>query len=307
MKHIFFRSNYPLLLLLAFAFLAPGCIQEDLDSCYRLRVTVWNSKGDEITGAGDIADAALFVFNENGKFLEKIKVDQETIKNRQFIVLNYPAGRQLQIVGWGGTLSLEKRQKFSELNAASTMADLTMTVLEQPDGNATPPDKLYFGSEAVSTQGAGEATYEVPIREKMARVMVETEGFEYLKKRYPDVKSAATDGYEVYVKRIPGGCDYKGDALESQVTYHPDNDLNDSGELTSAASNFLPVSDIRAELVKPDGSVDVREADDNNEPFRPVTGETLVIRLIYNEEGTLVSCKTEIKPWGYGKDQIIEF
>lgn len=315
MKHTFFSNKWLILFLFAAAFGGTSCIKEDLDTCYRLVVTVWNNNGDEITEAGDVQEAALFIFDENEKFLEKVMVDRSTIQSRQAMELNYPAGRQLKIVGWGGTLSLDKRQKFSELGPGSTIQDLKMTVLTQNDGNATPPDKLYYGTKLVDTKSGGEGpVYEVPIREKMSRVMVATEGFQYVyrngapqNRSIAGTKAGALDGYEVYVKRVPGGCDYKGENLADEAVYNPDKELDDTGELASTVSNFLPSNTIQAQISRPDGTTDVRDTDDDGQPFQPVVGQTLVIRLIYSPQGTLVSCKTEIRPWGYGKEQIIEF
>lgn len=50
MKHILFTKKLLLLAMVLLGISTTGCIKEDLDECYTLKLKVENIKGDDITG-----------------------------------------------------------------------------------------------------------------------------------------------------------------------------------------------------------------------------------------------------------------
>lgn len=115
MKHILFTKK---LLLLAVALLGistTGCIKEDLDECYTLKLKVENIKGDDITESGWMESTNLYIFDENLNYLETRSLDKNFIRSRNEIVLDgYTADRSLRIVAWGNVNALGENQTVSE-------------------------------------------------------------------------------------------------------------------------------------------------------------------------------------------------
>ena len=52
MKHILFTKKLLLLAMVLLGISTTGCIKEDLDECYTLKLKVENIKGDDITESG---------------------------------------------------------------------------------------------------------------------------------------------------------------------------------------------------------------------------------------------------------------
>ena len=98
------QINHPCQWLLAAvcsgALLLTSCIQENLVACYKLTLKAENAKGDDVTGIA-LADASLYVFDENYEYLQTVRMTEGQIRNREEIRLNYPEDRNLHVIAWG--------------------------------------------------------------------------------------------------------------------------------------------------------------------------------------------------------------
>lgn len=315
MKYTWFYKKQTVLALCLLALMtSAGCsIFEDLDACkyYRLVVKVVNKNGEDITAAGDVQNASLYIFDENKKFLEKKEVGLDAIKNRQPIELDYLADRDLEVVAFGN----ETNQEVPSLSVGDPIEKLSVKVKQQGD-YAVFPDVIFNGLKAVSTKAAGDGEtflHEVVIQQKVGRVQAITEGLANYLKKQKTRADINPDDYSFYVNRTPNTLNYQGEATGDQVVYDPDAGIEQStGELATAYNTILPAQNFSVDLDLPNGEkITVTEAEDKEDgimkPLTVAANEEKVVVFRFDDNGTFIGASMSVRPWGTGDDQGIIF
>lgn len=211
MKHISSIKRNLILAFGAFAFLCTGCIKESLDPCYKLYLRAENVRGDDITVLGQVRDVSLFVFDENGNYLETRALDKSFITTRQEIVLtNYPADKKLHLVAWGN-LGDKTNQQITE---PKTLNDLKL-MLKSNNGIAQSPDSLYYGSKDVlATDGGISQNDTLVVRIKTGTITIKTEGVQNMTKSVNEFGFGMDNTLDTY--------DAAGVQTGDEVAYQPE-------------------------------------------------------------------------------------
>lgn len=302
MKHISSTKQCLLAALFVWALVATGCIKEELDACYKLRLKV-EKNGNDITSSGYVSNASLYIFDENLNHLETRQLDKDFIVSRRVIELPYPENRKLKIVAWGNETN--GRQEVSE---AQRIEELKV-MLKSQNGLAQTPDSLYYGNKQVVTKAGGiaDADAEIVIRPKVGTFMVQTIGLEY-KLRSMGLKAAGELDYNM--DRTLSGFDYQGKLIGDSVYYVPRSAWNASGkewitpvEETMCAGENLMVTLNMAGMPLATAT----EAEDTEThiwgPIVCREGKLTEVVLRFAEDGSL-SARMRITPWGAVRDSI---
>lgn len=302
MKHISSIKQCLLAALFIWVLGTTGCIKEDLDACYKLRLKV-EKNGNDITSSGYVDNASLYIFDENLNYLETRKLDKDFIVARKVIELPYPENRKLKIVAWGNETN--GRQEVSE---AERIEELKV-MLKSQNGLAQTPDSLYYGNKQVVTKAGGiaDADAEIVIRPKVGTFTVQTIGLEY-KLRSLGLKAAGEMDYTM--DRTLSGFDYQGELIGDSVYYVPRSGWNDTGKewITPVEETMCAGENLKVKLSM--GNVTLGSAleaeDSETKVVGPIVcreGKLTEVILRFAEDGTL-SARMRITPWGAVRDSI---
>lgn len=302
MKHKSITRQYLSLAIALFAIFATGCIKEDLEECYKLTLKVENAKGDDITASGDVA-ASLFIFDENYNFLESRKLDNQFVASRQEIVLDYPESRNLHIVAWGNEGTVDSDNQT--ITSGQVIEDLKL-MLKSNQSLAQSPDALYYGNRLVTTKaGGGIASNDtVVIRIKTGTITMETQGLQNALKKYA-LRSAAD--CEFFMDRTLSGYDYQGQQIGDSVYYNPEGKWDDKSQtewVSSKAENVCYGDNLAFSLSVAGTQLGYRNTDDDGNPLNITVGDNTHVIFIFGDDGSLVSLKVEVRPWGEVDDDI---
>lgn len=302
MKHISSTKQCLLAALFVWALVATGCIKEELDACYKLRLKV-EKNGNDITSSGYVSNASLYIFDENLNHLETRQLDKDFIVSRRVIELPYPENRKLKIVAWGNETN--GRQEVSE---AQRIEELKV-MLKSQNGLAQTPDSLYYGNKQVVTKAGGiaDADAEIVIRPKVGTFMVQTIGLEY-KLRSMGLKAAGELDYNM--DRTLSGFDYQGKLIGDSVYYIPRSAWNESGkewitpvEETMCAGENLKVKLNMGDLMLGMATEAVNSRTGKKGPIICYEGELTEVVIEFAPDGSL-SARMRITPWGAVRDSI---
>lgn len=302
MKHILFTKKLLLSAVVLLAVMATGCIKEDLDQCYTLKLKVENIKGDDITEYGWMESTDLYIFDENLNYLEKRNLDKNFIRSRNEIVLDgYTADRSLRIVAWGNVNALGENHTVSE---AQKIEDLKV-MLKSDNGLAVNPDSLYYGSEQVLTKAGGVSkASEIVIRPKIATVTIETIGLQaQLEKR--GLRSVSSADCDFYLNNTRSGFDYRGEQIGDDVYYNPAGTWDEAGNewVTLNRQTACPGEDMTVSISANGVSLGSASVDAEGNPIYTSAGENTHLILEWGEGGTL-SVRAIVRPWGVVEDDI---
>lgn len=299
MKCIYFKKQRLLFVLCALTVFTTGCINDFLSECkydkYSLTVKVVNAKGDDITPQSPVNEATLFVFDEQGVFVDSVHVDKATITSRTPIELDYPADAKLTVVGWGGLSG--GNQEITALTSKTTLQDFNVSLFKNA-GIAEAPDRLYHGLEEITTR-AGELTadHEVVISPKVSYTHLNTVNFHYYLES-KGLRSKADAGELNYIlTRTPSKFDYKGNMGGDSVSYNPPAEMM-VGEFVADSSHIVPNESFGLSLYDDGKLIGSRSLDDDNKPFRVGVDSILLIQIEFGKDGTIISAKTAVRPWG---------
>ena len=308
MKHRFSTTS-ALFLLLALLTSLTGCINESLDECppstrYALRLKVVNANGDDITPLGEVRHSTLFVFEDSKKLLEKRRVDEAFIVNREEIELNaYPVGTKIHIVGWGN-LS-ETNQILNEVNS---LEDLQVYLKKKTEDLAQEPDSLFFGLDNVVTAEVGIADHnqELTLAPKTGTLKIETKGL-------ANAASGANlradaPAFDFYMTNTKSGFDNEGNQIGDDVRYNPEGELLQSEWVTKHDYSVLAGKNVRVSIDQQGkelgGITEALNIDTGEQgPINTYEGKRTYVIIYFGEDGSL-SAKMKITDWGVVDDNI---
>lgn len=298
-----------LIVLCTLTVITTGCINDFLAECkydkYSLTVKVVNAKGDDVTPLGTVEEATLYVFNEEGFFVDSVHMNKSAIIARQPVELDFPSDAKLTVIGWGGLAGGD--QTVVPLTEKTTLSDFQVSLIKNND-IAQAPDRLYHGVEEVATlSGELTANHEVVIQPKIAQASLGTLNFKYYLNRKNSAKlksgttasaSTGSENLEFLLDRTLSTFDYQGNLKGDSVSYIPDAEINAQTEFVSEISNIMPGEEFGLTLFDDGKNIGYRNRDEDGKVFRAVPDSTLLILLEFGEDGTVISAKTAVRPWG---------
>lgn len=299
MKQINHPRRWLLAAVCGTALVLTGCIQENLAACYKLTLKAENAKGEDVTGLA-LADASLYVFDEDYTYLETVRLTQQQIRNREEIRLIYPEDRNLHVVAWGNLSGENQTVTESKL-----IEDLKV-MLKSRDGLAQTPDDLFYGNRLVLTK-AGGGIYEddtIVVRPKLSQVNIVTENIKYaLNKNFPSKPNEDID-CDYFVNRTLSGFDYQGQLTGDSVFYSPDAGWDDNKEYFAPNYRMCSGDSLGVELTAENLTLATATHDDDGKPLKAPEAGILYVVLRFAENGSLLSVRQTVRPWGTVDDHI---
>lgn len=299
MKQINHPRQWLLAAVCGTALVLTGCIQDNLAACYKLTLKAENAKGEDVTGVA-LTDASLYVFDEDYSYLETVRLTQNQIRNREEIGLIYPEDRNLHVVAWGNLSGENQTVTESKL-----IEDLKV-MLKSRDGLAQTPDDLFYGNRLVLTK-AGGGIYKddtIVVRPKLSQVNIVTENIRYaLEKNFPSTPNEDID-CDYYVNRTLSGFDYQGQLTGDSVYYSPDAGWDENKEYFAPNYRMCSGDNLGVELTAEDRTLAVATHDDDGKPLKAPEAGVLYVVLRFAENGSLLSVRQTVRPWGTVDDHI---
>lgn len=299
MKQINHPCQWLLTAVCSVALILTGCIQENLAACYKLTLKAENAKGDDVTGIA-LADASLYVFDENYTYLETVRMTEGQIRNREEIKLIYPEDRNLHVVAWGN-LSGE-----NQTVAESELIEKLTVMLKSRNGLAQKPDDLFYGNRLVQTK-AGKGIYEndtIVVRPKLSQVNIITQNIKYALNRHFPATANEDINCDYFVNRTLSGFDYQGQLTGDSVYYSPDADWDENKEYFAPNYRMCSGENLGVELTAEDRTLAIATHDDNGDPLKAPEAAILYVILRFGEDGALLSVRQTVRPWGTADDHI---
>lgn len=313
MKHIQFTKRL-VLAVCALAFLATGCINEDLDQCYKLRLRVLNAKGEDITGNSRAEDATIYVFDENGKYLESVTMTYTQITEMQEIKLKtpYKEGMKLSFLAWGNALGAANTVNVYE---SQNINDFKLELAPKENGVGATKVELFGGTEAIVTaEGNLRQDEWIEIEPKSGTITMTTLNLP----RYLERKGISDQNFYLRLNDTKGGLDSEATPLSASATLAQDGhigiptdpyilnygDFTDKEWLSAEYEDYSIIStDLRALIQTANGEI----LDDDifnmlGEPLSIVPEKDAVVIFEWDDNGVYVGTKVIVRPWGYVDD-----
>ncbi len=206
-----------------------GCINEDLSDCEKV-VTVTLKTSDPVDGTA-IQNAILYVFNEEGEFVESRTT---TVGQKQ--VFNFPSIGSYTFVGWcntnDGKVTVTPLTPGKEINqGVVSLIGTTANGPEVADIYLSPGD-LFFGATATQSETIQEDVVVVAFR-KVAAMNVTVRSLKAYA-GFPD------NNYSIVVGSTNTQIDFTGEYSGRNAGYFPATSLNSSNEFIAPTFNLFP-------------------------------------------------------------------
>lgn len=307
MRH--FKQIMPFFLILsAWAFMATGCVNENLEGCHTLTLKVVNAKGDDITGSGEAAAACIFVFDANYKYLQTIEMNEDEIVNRREIVVNYPKNSKLHFVAWGNAYTDDY-----VITKGQTIEEFQLQLASQGGLATAQGQELYYGSREIAT---GLFTplqdEEIVIAPKTASVYMWTQGLSNYHDKLKRDGLRSDDGApfdcEFYLDKTLSKYNHAGTLEGDSVYYNPAGEWTDPAYSDWRTPDFYKIfaGENMSAALELDGQVfDTVLTDDEGNPISPKETEEVLVVFIWADDGSYLGTRVKVRPWSYLDDPII--
>lgn len=272
--------------------LLSSCIKEDNTDCprpFRLFIKAVDADEKDITESGDVQQAILFVFNENGQIVDAVALTAEQIKSRKpiDIKLEYPGHKALKFVVWANNSGVDFPQSASVQQLTELFAKL-----KSQNGTAQSPSDLFHGEldvpvEMGGIEPAGDQT--VIIRRKTAQVTIKAIGL----KLWNQNKEGT---YTFRLKESPDTYNQNGKLTGNKVHYLPAATMTD-GTLSAPLFLTYPTESnqpFTLEILYNGEVIYTAAKGSDGVAFIPQVGRVLNIIIDFRAE---VSIKAVVTPW----------
>lgn len=292
-----FNLKYRISVLLGISMILQSCVRDGVIPCepeptyiYQVKIVDTSAEGGMPT-RGDVNKADLYVFNEEGYFLERIEVAAEDITNGRIIPLGHTSqDGPLFVSTWG---NLFENEDVPALTSDSEMDHAAITLRTTAEGYAVSPDDLFFGMKEILPV-ENNRVQEIYLSRKNARMHITVRGL------------SAKDDYFFLVEQNYNGYSFAGQPTQHPVLQKEDGEFALNGEFISHSSFNL----IHAGKEDMDGQVVVRlmkkqgtelisiDKDYKGNPIIPKAGETT--NVLINLSQTISDnlwVYVEVTPW----------
>ena len=269
-----------LLMLLLLPFMVSGCIKDNMDDCYKFPAILALAEatvGGTPVNLQDVQDVVLYIFDQDGKFLDRIVV---SINERT--ELDYPDATNLTIVGFANVS--ETNELITQLTLDSYEQDGKITLkklqdyLSQPIYNS--PSDIFWGEiDILNDRKAGETTT-LSVKRIVSGVNVKIRGIkEYV--------SATDEDFRIVVSTDYNAVNFEGDAERGGANYMPA-----GGTFSSQSPSQLDIptfrilstlqgSPVTVKIYYKNVLVDTVTKDSDGNPLIAYNGKLLEVRINY--------------------------
>lgn len=287
------KIRIAVLLALLMSGLLSSCLKEDLSDCprpFKLYIKAVDADEKDITESGDVQQAILFVFNENGQIVDAVSVTAEQVKSRKpiDIRLDYPGHKSLKFVVWANNTGVD----FPQTASVKQLSELYVKLKSQ-NGTAQSPSDVFHGEldvpvETGGTEPAGDQT--VTIRRKTAQVTIKAIGL----KQWNQNKEGT---YTFRLKESLDTYDQNGKLTGNKVNYLPVATMTD-GTLTAPIFNTFPTDGGKSyalEILFNGEVIFTADKGSDGKAFIPEVGRLLNIIIDFRAQLNVIAV---ITPWG---------
>lgn len=297
MKYL--KKLFKITTLLMAATFIQSCIADNVRDCEEkgyicLKVTAQD--GSDITATGVVESADLYIYDQDGHFLQTTHLIKEQIIQRERILIRNKNIKGLQVVVWGNLYDNESisRTEEDELETSSV-------ILKTYDEECTlSPDDLFYGMKIIQVQSV-DSSDEIIIARKNARLNITVRGL-------PENENA--DDYYFIIDLNNNGYYFTGKPVRNKIEMKKRSGFNAMSDLISDqpfniihsfSTNRFPDDNITIYLYKngvntPIASID---KDINGKEISPAAGEltNILINLSSLQTHIIVTPWDEIYQW----------
>lgn len=273
-----------------------GCIKEDYSDCprpFRLTVRAWDADMQDITESGDVERVVIFVFDENGRRIDRLMMSAAEVAARKPIPLEYDGPTSVSFIAWANPSD----DALAATAHVQTSADLFFT-LKSVDGVAVSPNDLFSGVLTTPIEyGSIEQTTDrtIDIYRRTAQVHILVRGY----KDWLDAHTmrALPDYADILLGETPDTYTGLAELIGNAVQYRPEGQIED-GDFISSVFRIYPTlnaSPLHLDfLINGATALSFAEGSDGT-PFVPVTGRMLNIYI--DLRGADLNVIVSVTPW----------
>lgn len=262
-------------------------------STFSLKVALVDSEGKDITTKNVVQEIALFVFDQNEKFYNRINIDSQSIIERREVKITCPGSERITVIAWGGlTEDSETIANLSQGN--SSISDFTLS-LNHEEGIANPAGDIFYGQHLIRTSinpKSANTSNELVMERKVASISLGTSG----------ITASPNDIFSYKIKNTKSAFNYNGELTGEAIEYIIPASFDKKGNLTTSTISIFPSSKITIELYKNDELIFSAEKDENSKNLAANSGKLLDVFFDYS---STLSVQTTIVPWGVVIQNIV--
>lgn len=252
-------------------------------SPFSIVLKAYDAEGSDVTTDGDLANATLFVFNDQNDFVQQIPVGKSTLLQRKNIDISCASSDYITVVAWGGLSAANT--EISSLSPANIISDLEVQ-LKQNDGIAAVPGDLFYGQQKVTRSATKTASQEVKLVRKVSSLSLVTKG---LVKKY-----GTTEGnYEYRITGTKNAFNYRGEVTGEEVSYVFSATFDRKGQLFADTESVIPSENLTVSLYKDGELVFSTEKSKNGEKLSAKAGKQ--VNCVFDYSGKTID--VSVTPW----------
>lgn len=290
-------KKYIILVLILFvAGFFTSCIKEDYKDCprpFRLMVKAWDADMQDITESGAVQSVVIFVFDENGRRIDRLIMDADQVAARKPIPLEYNGPKAVSFIAWANM----DDHLLSETADVQNSQDLFFR-LESANGIAQSPEDLFSGVltssiEYGSIEQGGDQIIDLYRRTAQVRIVV---------RGYEDWLLSQTvrelpDGADILLGDTPDTYTGFSELIGELVKYRPAGSIEDGDFVTPIFKIYPTLNEnpLRLDFFVEDNNLLSFESGSDGAPFLPITGRLLNIYI--DLRGGNLNVLVSVTPW----------
>jgi Protein of unknown function (DUF1812). len=259
--------------------LIAGCLKEDMSNCYTpvlIRVVAEAPQGADPINPQDVNHVALFIFDKNGNFIDKL-----TGQIGQIFELNYPGEENLSIVGLANIT--DTNEKVTQFSNGMPETDGKILLIEMQEYLAqaiyNSPSDIFWGEIDVVNDKSG-ITNVLPVKRIVASVNIKIRGLK-------ELLQTNNEDFKVVVSTNFNAIDFDGHPEGSNTNYLP---AGGKFQIQSPSQFDIPSfrilssesgSPVVLKIYHNNQLIDVVTKDANGNPLLCYNGKLLEIRVNY--------------------------
>lgn len=209
-----------------------SCIRENADECKNavsLSFVYFGDGQDDISGS-KIENVQLYLFSDDGQFIEKHEINKNSLDSYRGIVLPLDQGNY-HAVCWGNM--------FSNTEIIDTGTNLSDYLLTHPDylteSRMKTNDSLYYASQTFYVEGSGSETKTISFVSAHIKFEIYIQGLP----RQPQTINESDTTFAIKVGNLFTGYKFDMSIYGNSVSFSPDIVYDTTGQIALAKLNVF--------------------------------------------------------------------